>query len=262
MGGVPAPSKHEPLRVAVLISGAGSNLLALLEALDPGLVQWVGVVSDRANAEGLLRSRHLGLPTQSVEYPGKSERQAWDNALTETVAGLRAELVVLAGFMRIVGSSFLARFGGRTINVHPSLLPAFRGAHAVEEALEAKVRITGCTVHLVDEGVDTGPILAQAAVPVLPDDTRQTLHARIRRQEHRLLPAVVAAIAQGTLRLSDPQSCHALSEEKRTVRYRLGERSSTATSRTAPEPSAPLDSSLTVPPLLSWRQDLGASDEG
>lgn len=175
-------------RIVVLLSGAGSNLAALLAA-DPG-GEVVLVVSDREGAGGLDLARGAGIPTAVVRPADHVDRPAWDGALLNVVAAARPDLVVLAGFMRILGPAFPRHFP--TLNVHPSLLPAFPGAHAVEEALAWGVKVTGCTVHFVDELVDHGPVVAQEAVPVEPGDTPESLHARIKAVEHRLLPACTA----------------------------------------------------------------------
>jgi len=191
------------LRLVVLISGKGSNLGAIAEAIDAGRcdAKIALVVSDRPDAAGLDIARSRGIETQTLPFEKGIDREAYSAALADLVAQGAPDLVVLAGFMRIVGKSFIHRFSGRMINIHPSLLPAFRGPDGVGDALEAGVKITGCTVHLVDEGVDTGRILAQAAVPVLPDDDRASLHARIQRAEHQLLPEVIHAIANARMRL-------------------------------------------------------------
>ena len=189
------------MRCVVLVSGRGSNLRALLEAIDRGSCHAtvVGVVADRAGCDALELARERGLPVRVVRPRDHVDRAAWDLALEEAIAGLEPELVMLAGFMRIVGDAVLARFGGRIVNVHPSLLPAFPGMDAPRQALEARVRISGCTVHLVDRGVDTGPILAQAAMRVHDGDDAASLHARIQTMEHVLLPHVVHWIATGAL---------------------------------------------------------------
>lgn len=196
---MPSPASASPYPIVVLASGRGTNLRALLDAIDAGrcAARIVGVVSDRSKADALSFSRDRGLATAVVSPRSHPDRAAWDRALAAAVGELAPELVVLAGFMRLVGTAFLARFGGRTINVHPSLLPAFPGLDAPTQAVAAGARWSGCTVHLVDDGIDTGPILAQAAVPVLPGDDGARLHHRIQRAEHRLLPAVVEAIARG-----------------------------------------------------------------
>jgi phosphoribosylglycinamide formyltransferase-1 len=185
----------------VLISGAGTNLAALLTAQDDAEfgARVAGVVSDDPAAGGLDIARAAGVATAVVRRAEFADRAAWDVALAEAVAVFGPTLVVSAGFMRILGTSFLARFAGRVINTHPALLPAFPGAHAVRDALAYGVRVTGCTVHLVDEGVDTGPIIAQRAVEVLDADDEGTLHERIKAVEHALLVDVVGRIVRGGL---------------------------------------------------------------
>ena len=189
----------------VLVSGRGSNLRAICRAIDDGRCEAriVGVVSDKRSAAGLEFAEARGIPTRVVPLEKGDDRNQWNVELADQVASLNPELVVLAGFMRILGSPFLERFSGRIINVHPALLPSFAGHNGPKDAIEAGVRISGCTVHIVDDGVDTGPIIAQAAVPVLPDDTPETLHARIQVQEHRLLPEVIHRITLGEIEL-DP----------------------------------------------------------
>jgi phosphoribosylglycinamide formyltransferase-1 len=193
-----------PLPIVVLVSGRGSNLRAIVSAIDAGTcrARIVAVISDRADAAALEFSRERGITTAIVSPKEYADRSQWDAALAERIASYAPALVVLAGFMRIVGASVLARFGGRIINVHPALLPAFPGLDAPKQAVLAGVRISGCTVHVVDAGVDSGPILAQAAVPVMPDDDGERLHARIQPAEHRLLPAVIDWIADGSLVLT------------------------------------------------------------
>lgn len=192
------------LRLAVLISGRGTNLVAILDAIARGAcdAQVALVVSDRPSAAGLAAAAARGIRTDVVRMGDHASRAAWDEALAQRVAEAAPELVVLAGFMRVVGPAFLARFEGRIINVHPALLPLFPGTDGPAQALAAKVRISGCSVHVVDAGVDTGPVLAQAAVRVLPDDSVESLHERIQRAEHRLLPQVIDAIAKNAIRLS------------------------------------------------------------
>jgi len=195
-----------PLALAVLVSGRGTNLQALLEAIDRQAcdARVTCVLSDRPRAPALALASARGIATEVVSAKDYADRAAWDRVLAERIAASGAALVVLAGFMRIVGPSVLARFAGRIINVHPALLPAFPGMDAPEQAIRARVCISGCTVHVVDAGVDTGPALAQAAVPVLPSDDAASLHARIQKAEHALLPAVVHAIATGALLLDAP----------------------------------------------------------
>ena len=191
-------------RVAVLVSGAGSNMLALADAIDRGEVgaDLAVVASDVADAPALERARERGLATVAVPFD-RADRAGWEARLADAVAAHQVDVVVLAGFMRILSGAFLSRWPDRVVNVHPSLLPAFRGADAVGDALAAGVQVTGVTVHLVDELVDHGPILAQEAVVVAPDDTRDTLHARLHAVEHRLLPHAVDALARGAVRVVD-----------------------------------------------------------
>ncbi|MFO7779776.1 MAG: phosphoribosylglycinamide formyltransferase [Nitriliruptoraceae bacterium] len=192
------------VRLAVLISGGGSNLRALLDAIaaDPAFGGEVVVVgSDRGEAGGLHHAREAGVPIVVEELERGGDRAVWEDRLATGLAEHAPEVVVLAGFMRILSGRFLARWPDRVLNTHPSLLPAFRGAHAVREALEYGVTVTGCTVHLVDEQVDHGPILAQEAVAVLPHDTEDSLHERIKSVEHRLLPACVRLVCHDRLRM-------------------------------------------------------------
>ncbi|MEM9194694.1 MAG: phosphoribosylglycinamide formyltransferase [Myxococcota bacterium] len=194
-----------PKSLVLLASGRGSNAEAVLRAVAEGTIsaEVRGIVSDRRSAKALELGPRYALPTRVVRPRDYPDRETWDEALGEVLTDLDADLVVLAGFMRILGNGVLRGRERRIINVHPSLLPAFPGAHGPEAALAAGVRISGCTVHLVDAGVDTGPILAQAAVPVLPGDTASTLHKRIQSTEHRLLPAVLGWITRGELSLAN-----------------------------------------------------------
>lgn len=189
------------MKIVVLVSGRGSNLRALCRAIDEGRCAAIiaAVISDRHSAEALSFAQERGIPTEVVRPKDFPDRDAWDAALAPLVAAHAPELVVLAGFMRIVGSAMLARFPYRIVNVHPALLPSFPGTDGPAQAIEKGARISGCTVHLVDAGMDTGPILAQGAVPVLPTDDAASLHARIQGVEHRLLPFVVDAIAKGVI---------------------------------------------------------------
>lgn len=189
-----------PTRLGVLVSGSGTNLQALLDAIDadPGFGGEVVVVgSDRPEAVGLQRARAAGVPTVVEAFAAHDDRAAWERALRAGLEGHRPDVVVLAGFMRILSGAFLAGWPGRVVNTHPSLLPAFRGAHAVRDALAYGVKVTGSTVHVVDEQVDHGPIVAQAPVAVEADDTEESLHARIKALEHQLLPACVRWFCHG-----------------------------------------------------------------
>ncbi|STZ88793.1 phosphoribosylglycinamide formyltransferase, formyltetrahydrofolate-dependent [Mycolicibacterium fortuitum] len=179
----------------MLASGTGSLLASLLAAaVDDYPARVVAVGTDRRCAAVDIAAA-AGVPSYTVRLGDYADRSAWDTALTEATAEHRPDLVVSAGFMKILGGQFLSRFPGRVVNTHPALLPAFPGAHAVPEALAYGVRVTGCTVHLVDSGMDTGPILAQQAVEVLDDDSEETLHERIKVVERRLLVDVLAALA-------------------------------------------------------------------
>ncbi|MGH3873894.1 MAG: phosphoribosylglycinamide formyltransferase [Pseudonocardiaceae bacterium] len=184
-----------PTRVVVLVSGTGTLLQALLDAAGPDYpARVVAVGADRSGSTALQRAAGRGLPTFVVELARQTDRAAWDVALAEAVSAHQPDLVVTAGFMKLLGPAFLDRFAGRIVNSHPALLPAFPGPRAVADALAHGVRVTGPTVHLVDAGVDTGPILAQRAVEVLPDDTEQRLHERIKVVERQLLVDVVAEL--------------------------------------------------------------------
>jgi len=176
--------------IGVLVSGEGTNLQALLEAGLPV----VAVASNRPDARALARAGEAGVAAASFALEDYAARSARDAAMAAWLAGRGVELVVLAGFMHLLTPAFLERFPERIVNVHPSLLPAFPGAHAVEEQLAAGVAESGATVHLVDEGVDSGPILRQERVPVVAGDTPASLHERIKQVEHRLLPEVVGEL--------------------------------------------------------------------
>lgn len=181
-------------RLAVLVSGSGTNLRALIDTIeaDPDFGgEIVVVASDDARAGGLDRAGQAGIPTVAVGFDDYGDRTEWEADLVEAIAAHDVDLVVFAGFMRLVSGDFLARWPDRVINLHPSLLPAFPGAHGVRDALDYGVKVTGATVHLVDEQVDHGPIIAQEPVAVHAGDDEATLHERIKTVEHRLLPAAV-----------------------------------------------------------------------
>ncbi|GGV28332.1 phosphoribosylglycinamide formyltransferase [Streptomyces spectabilis] len=188
-------------RLVVLVSGSGTNLQALLDAIEEhGPVAYgaeiVAVGADRTGIAGLERAERAGLPTFVCRVKDHGTREAWDAALAEATAAYEPDLVVSAGFMRIVGKEFLARFGGRTVNTHPALLPSFPGAHGVRDALAYGAKVTGCTVHFVDDGVDTGPIIAQGVVEVRDEDDESALHERIKEVERSLLVDVVGRLAR------------------------------------------------------------------
>ncbi len=184
-----------PARVVVLVSGSGTLLQAVLDARDLP-VRVVAVGADRAGIAGLERAERAGVPSFVVRLKDYPDRAAWDRELTKAVVAYEPDLVVSAGFMKILGPEFLTAFGGRVLNTHPALLPAFPGAHAVADALAYGVAVTGCTVHLVDAGVDTGPIVAQEAVSVEPGEDVDALHERIKVVERRLLVDVIALLTR------------------------------------------------------------------
>jgi phosphoribosylglycinamide formyltransferase 1 len=186
-------------RIVILISGRGSNMRSIVEAC--AAEQWpaqvVAVISNRPGAGGLAFAAWHGIATQVVDHKVFATREAFDAALAQAIDAHAPDLVVLAGFMRILGADFVRRYEGRMLNIHPSLLPAFRGLETHRRALEMGVRITGCTVHYVRAEVDDGPVIAQAAVPIAPDDTEESLTARVLAAEHRLYPMAVRLIAEG-----------------------------------------------------------------
>jgi len=184
-----------PARLVVLASGTGSLLASLLAAAVGDYPARVVAVGTDRDCAALDIAREASVPTFTVPLGRHPDRAAWDAAIAEETAAHAPDLVVSAGFMKILGPAFLARFPGRVVNTHPALLPAFPGAHAVADALAYGVRVTGCTVHLVDAGTDTGPIVAQQAVPVLDGDDEATLHERIKVIERELLVDVLAALA-------------------------------------------------------------------
>jgi phosphoribosylglycinamide formyltransferase-1 len=191
------------MQLGILVSGRGSNLDAILTAVaERRLSATVAlVVSNRPGAAGLARAEARGVPTAVLEHGRFADRATYDAALVELLRGRGVDTVALAGFDRLVTGGFLAAFPGRVVNVHPALLPAFPGLHAQRQALEHGARFSGVTVHFVDEQMDHGPIIAQAVVPVLDDDTEETLAARILAEEHRLYPLALQRLATGALRL-------------------------------------------------------------
>ncbi len=190
------------MKVGVLLSGRGSNLQALLDA---GAASWevALAVSNVPNAAGLARAEAAGVPSRTIPHRDFRDRAAFDDALDAALRAAGADLVVLAGFMRVLGPEFAARWRDRAINIHPSLLPAFPGLDTHRRALEAGVRWHGCTVHFLRAALDAGPIIAQAAVPVRVDDTEAALAARVLAREHRVLPMAVGWIAEGRLRVEN-----------------------------------------------------------
>lgn len=188
-------------RIVILISGRGSNMAALLAADLP--LEIAAVISNRPGAAGLALAATRGVAAEVVDHQAYATREAFDQALSEAIDRHQPQLVVLAGFMRILTPAFIRHYQGRLLNIHPSLLPAFPGLHTHRQALQAGVRIHGCTVHFVTEQLDHGPIVAQAAVPVLPDDTEETLAARVLESEHRIYPEALRWWAEGRLTLQD-----------------------------------------------------------
>ncbi|MCC3771146.1 phosphoribosylglycinamide formyltransferase [Streptomyces sp. UNOC14_S4] len=188
-----------------MVSGSGTNLQALIDAIaaDPeGYgARIVAVGADRSGIAGLERAERAGLPTFVCRVQDHPTREAWDRALAGAAAAYAPDLVVSAGFMKILGKEFLARFGGRTVNTHPALLPSFPGAHGVRDALAYGAKVTGCTVHFVDDGVDTGPVIAQGVVEVRDEDDESALHERIKEVERELLVDVVGRLARHGYRI-------------------------------------------------------------
>ena len=200
-------SIEDPLRLAVLISGGGSGLASLLkfQEKEPRSHRTVLVLADSQDAGGLEHGRKLGIESKGIPVPSElpiSERRLAHEEMVEgSLQSVDAELVVLSGYMRILTPSFVGKWKGRIINVHPSLLPDFPGAHAHRDVLSSGVTMTGCTVHLVDEGVDSGPILAQREVPVMPDDDESSLQERVKLVEHVLYPEVIDSLCTGQISL-------------------------------------------------------------
>jgi phosphoribosylglycinamide formyltransferase-1 len=192
------------LTVGILISGSGTNLQAILDRVaDGSLRARIGlVVSNRPGVRGLERAAAAGVPTQVIEHRGYARREDFDAALVDALRRAGVELVVLAGFDRLITRVLLGAFRDRVINIHPALLPAFKGLHAQRQAVEYGVRVTGATVHFVDEDVDHGPIILQGAVAVDPDDTFETVTARVLEVEHRLYPAAIQLFADGRLEVA------------------------------------------------------------
>jgi phosphoribosylglycinamide formyltransferase 1 len=193
----------DALKIGVLISGSGTNLQSILDACERKELnaQVVCVISNRADAFGLERGRKAGIPALHLDHRSYAGREAYDEALVATLREFGVELVVLAGFMRIITHLLLEAFPMSVMNIHPALLPSFPGLHAQRQALEYGAKVAGCTVHFVDCGTDTGPIIIQAAVPVLEGDTEETLSARIQKEEHRIYPEAIKLFAEGRLKV-------------------------------------------------------------
>ncbi len=191
------------LKLGVLISGGGSNLQSIIDHIERGnlAAKIQVVISNNPDAYGLERARKHGLPAVCVRHTDFSDREAFDRELLRILTSSGVDLVVLAGFMRILTPVFLRAFEKRIINIHPALLPSFPGTHVQQKAIDAGVRFSGCTVHFVDEGIDTGPIIIQAVVPVLEGDTAQTLADRIFKEEHKIYPQAIRYFAEGRIRV-------------------------------------------------------------
>lgn len=192
---------NSKIRVGVLISGNGTNLQEIIDHSELGELnaEVVCVVSNKADAFGLERAKKHGIAALHLDHRSFSGRQEYDTALVDTLKSFKVDLVVLAGFMRIVTPVLLDAFPNRVMNIHPALLPSFPGLDAQKQALDYGAKISGCTVHFVDAGTDTGPIILQSAVPILEDDTEKTLSERIHFEEHRLYPAAIKLFAEGRL---------------------------------------------------------------
>jgi phosphoribosylglycinamide formyltransferase-1 len=192
-------------RVGILISGRGSNMMALVEAARAAdyPAEIAAVICNAPDAAGLAWARAQGLPARAIDHKAYPSREAFDSTVHAALTEAGVELVALAGFMRIQSAGFVAQWQGRQLNIHPSLLPLFKGLHPHRQALDAGVKISGCTVHFVTTEMDSGPIVAQAAVPVLDGDTPDTLAARVLAAEHRLYPHALALVASGRARLED-----------------------------------------------------------
>jgi len=187
--------------LGVLISGNGSNLQAIIDAIEKGTLDAEVriVISNKQDAVGLARARRHGIPTHVVDHRAHASREAYDKVLIDLLQASQAELVILAGFMRLLSPLFVNAFSNRIMNIHPALLPAFPGLHVQRKALEHGVRFSGCTVHFVNAECDEGPIIIQAVVPVFPDDTVESLSARILKQEHRIYPRAIQLYSEGRL---------------------------------------------------------------
>ena len=190
-------------RVVCFISGSGSNMLALARAAAEPVypADIVAVFSDKADAGGLAKAEALGIPTRSFARRDFASKEAHETAILDVLATFRPDILCLAGYMRLLSADFIKRHEGRILNIHPSLLPLFPGLHTHQRAIDAGMKIAGCTVHFVTEGMDEGPIVAQAAVPIVPDDTAETLAARLLTVEHRLYPAALRLVAGGKVRM-------------------------------------------------------------
>ena len=198
-------------KIGVLCSGRGSNLASIIEAIERGEIraEIAVVIADKADAYALERAREKGIPAVAVVYRDYAERADFERALLTELHTHGVTLVVLAGFMRILSPVFVHAYTGRILNIHPALLPSFPGAHAHRDVLAYGVKVSGCTVHFVDEGMDSGPIILQASVPVQEGDTEETLAARVLAQEHRIFPEAIKLYVEGRLR-TDGRKVHIL----------------------------------------------------
>ncbi len=187
------------LTIAVFISGSGSNLQSIIDNIEKGALdaRIALVLSNEPEAFGLERAKKHGIPTAVVNHRDFKNRREFEEAILATIVGRPIELICLAGFMRVLTTDFIRRFPRKIINIHPALLPSFAGTHGQKDAFDYGVKFSGCTIHFVDEGVDTGPIIMQAVVPVMPDDDVESLQKRILAQEHRIYPQVIQFIAEG-----------------------------------------------------------------
>ena len=188
-------------KIAVLISGGGSNLQSIIDAVEAGYldIEIAVVLSNKEEAYGLTRARTHGIPAEVVRHGDFDGRENFERKLIEVLDGYGIDLVVLAGFMRVLTPLFVNHYHQSIMNIHPAILPSFPGTHAQKQALDYGVRFSGCTTHFVDEGTDTGPIIIQAVVPVLPDDTEETLGSRILKEEHRIYPESLKLWSEGRL---------------------------------------------------------------
>lgn len=191
------------LRIGVLASGGGTNLQSIIDGCAAGSIgaEIVIVISNNPDAGALSRASKAGLASKCINHRNFNQREQFDKAVVETLIEHKVDLVVLAGFMRIIGPQFIAAFPARIMNIHPALLPSFPGLHVQQKAIDYGARFSGCTVHFVDGGVDTGPIIIQAVVPILDNDTEQELAARILAQEHQIYPQAIQWFAQGRIKL-------------------------------------------------------------
>lgn len=200
----------EPLKIAVMLSGSGTNLQAIIDAVADGSLnaRIVEVVSSRPDAYGIVRAQEAGIPVFSMNKDLYADAEAADRMLAERLVASGAEYVVMAGYMRKVGDAILGAFPDRVVNLHPALLPSFKGAHAIKDAFEAGVKVTGVTVHFANAEYDRGPIIAQCAVPVREEDTLDSLEERIHEVEHELYPEVLRWISEGRVSVGDDRKVH------------------------------------------------------